>query len=200
MRSYFLLLVGVTLLAGPVLAQRVQNSDISFLYGPAVAGSSRIPGSDVTLQSAVGLTSATCYGYQIARPRVGSLWIEASPVFVITGRANASIGGRARTQFSSYTLGLRLMVPVHTRLSVFGALGGGAGTFNYPVIEEGAKPFVTSNSTTHGVLQLGAGIDFRLTQGLSLRGELRDFVSGSGLSGSDGPHHLVPLFGMAFHF
>ncbi len=201
-KSPHLLLVGLVLLSGSARAQRVQNSDISILYGPAAAGSMTIPGSDVKVQRTVGLTSATCYGYQIARPRAGSLWIEGSPVFVLSGRAGATIGGRARTQFTTYTLGLRWMVPVHTRVSLFGALGGGAGTFHYPAIKikEDAKPFVTSNSTTHGVLQLGAGLDFRLTKMFSLRGEIRDFVSGSGLSGSEGPHHLVPLFGIAFHF
>ena len=54
--------------------------------------------------------------------------------------------------------------------------------------------------TTHGVFQFGGGVDLRLTERISIRGEVRDFVTGSGLSGSNGPHHLVPLMGLAMHF
>jgi hypothetical protein len=39
-----------------------------------------------------------------------------------------------------------------------------------------------------------------LTRLLSLRGEIRDFVTGSGLGGVNGRHHPIIGFGMAAHF
>ena len=200
MKNPLLVLVGATLVSGAAWAQRVQNMDISFLAGPAITSSSTIPGSNVKVEGTTGYSNSTGYGYQIVRTRAGSLWIEFSPTFVSPGFAGSNISGRVSTSFSAFTLGLRLMVPVHSRISVYGALGGGSGGFRYPVIAGGAEPRVTSNSTIHGVFQFGGGVDFRLTRILSIRGEVRDFVTGSGLSGSVGPHHVVPLVGVALHF
>lgn len=200
MKISLLSLVGVTLLSGAAWAQRVQNMDIYFLGCPAVTSSSTIPGSNVTVDGTSGLSSATGYGYQIARTTAGSVWIEFSPTFVLPGLSGASIKGSVNNDFTSFTLGLRLMIPLQSRISVYGATGGGAGSFNYPVIGGGASPSISSNSTVHGILQFGGGIDFRLTQRVSIRGEVRDFVTGSGLSGSVGPHHLVPFLGVALHF
>lgn len=200
MKYPLLLLASAILLSGAAWAQLVQNIDIYMLAGPASTGSSTIIGSNVTVEGTTGYSSATGYGYQIARTRAGSVWIDFSPVFVLPGLSGATIGGRVYSGFSSFTLGLRFMVPIHARIAIFGTVAGGGGRFNYPVVIGGAEPRVTSNSTVHGIFQFGGGVDFRLVKRLSIRGELRDFVTGSGLSGSTGPHHVVPLIGVAFHF
>lgn len=98
------------------------------------------------------------------------------------------------------TLGLRLMVPVAARLSFFGVAGGGDGEFHYAWLLEGSTPYLLSHSTTHGVFEWGGGVDVRLSKRVSIRGEVRDFVSGQGLSGSNGVHHVVTMVGVAFHF
>lgn len=200
MKYPLLLLVSATLLSGTAWAQRVQNMDIYMLFGPAHTSSSTIPGSDVTVQGGSGHSSATGYGYQIARSSVGSVWVDFSTTFAQPGLSGASIRGRVNNNFSGYTLGLRFMLPIHARFSLLGTVAGGGGSFYYHGIEAGAEPRVSSNSTMHGTFQFGGGVDFRLTRMFSIRGELRDFVTGSGLNGSLGPHHLVPLIGVALHF
>jgi opacity protein-like surface antigen len=200
MKYPLLLLVSATLLSSAAWAQRVQNTDIYMLAGPAITSSSTIPGANVTVEATTGYASVTGYGYQIARTRGGSVWIDFSPAFVLPGLSGSTIGGSVNNNFVSFTLGLRFMVPIHSRIAIFGTVAGGGGSFNYPFIEGGTDPRVSSNSTVHGVFQFGGGVDFRLTKTLSIRGELRDYVTGSGLSGSTGPHHLVPLMGVAFHF
>ena len=46
----------------------------------------------------------------------------------------------------------------------------------------------------------GGGLDFRLTRLISLRAEVRDFVSRRGIGLTDGRNHLVFGFGMGFHW
>ena len=100
----------------------------------------------------------------------------------------------------AHTLGIRMMAPLAPRVSVFGAAGGGVGLFHYPWVLPGSNPYLLSQSTTHGVLQFGGGVDLRLSRRFSIRGEVRDFVSGKGLSGASGPNHVVGLAGVGFHF
>lgn len=92
------------------------------------------------------------------------------------------------------------MLPVAARLAVYGTTGAGVGSFSYPVVSGDSPLSVSSKPTGHGIFELGGGLDIRLTRGISVRGEMRDLVTGSGLSGSTGHHHLIPLFGIALHF
>ncbi|WP_321472587.1 hypothetical protein [uncultured Paludibaculum sp.] len=200
MKSRGLLLACAVLLSGPVSAQRVQNKDVSFSYGPLPIKSSTIRGTNVTANGTIGMSSATGYGYQVARTAAGSIWIDVAPIFGLYASGSASVPGRINNGFSSITAGFRLMVPLQSRTSVYGTLGGGVGSFSYPVVSGDSTQPLTSNSTAHGIFQFGGGLDFRLTRGLSLRGEVRNLVTGAGLSGSSGRHHLVPLIGIAFHF
>ena len=64
----------------------------------------------------------------------------------------------------------------------------------------GDNPSVSTNNTAHGVFAFGGGADVRLSPHFSLRVEVRDLVTGKDLSGAAGRHHVLPLFGVAFHF
>jgi hypothetical protein len=192
--------VTLILLCGPGRAQRVQNMDIYFLAGPTPSSSMAIPGSNATVNKSTRFGDSTGYGYQVARTSVASVWIDFAPTFVLHGITGASIPGVVNNDFMSYVAALRFMLPIQSRISVFGALGGGGGTFDYPAISGLTTPSATSHSTSHGVFQASGGLDLRLTERFSIRGEVRDIVTGSGLSGSTGPHHVVPLIGVAVHF
>jgi hypothetical protein len=199
-KTLLLPVVGATLLCGPGWAQRVQNMDIYFLAGPAISSSVAIPGSNATVNKSTRFGDSTGYGYQVARTSDASIWIDFAPTFVLHGVTTASIPGSVNFDFMSYVAALRFMLPLQSRLSAYGTLGGGAGNFAYPAMSVGPTASVTSNYTSHGVFQFSGGIDLRLTERFSIRGEVRDIVTGRGLSGSTGPHHVVPLIGVAFHF
>lgn len=199
-KTLLLPVVSLILLCGPGWAQRVQNMDIYFMAGPAISSSMPIPGSNATVNKSTRFADSAGYGYQVARTSVASVWIEFAPTVVLHGITAASIPGSVNSDFTSYVAGLRFMLPIQSRISVYGTLGGGGGFFAYPAISGGPNPSVTSHNTTHGVFLCGGGVDLRLTERISIRGEVRDVVTGSGLSGSSGPHHVVPLMGVAFHF
>ena len=199
-KTSLLPVVTLILLCGPGWAQRVQNGDIYFLAGPAPSGSMTIPGSDRTVNKSTGVAGAFGYGYQVARTSAASIWLDLAQTSVVDKLTGANIPGLINNDFISLTAGLRFMMPLQSRISVYGTLGGGWAYLNYPAIKRLTIPSVTSNSTTHGVFQCGGGLDLRLPQRFSIRGEGRDIVTGRGLSGSTGPHHVVPLMGVAFHF
>ena len=190
----------VTLLPGGAWAQGVQNMDISILAGGRSVQSRVVPGSNATVYGTALAGQAIGYGYQVARTSAASLWLEYGSSLWFDGASTASLPGSVSNEMGLYTLGVRFMVPVQSRISAYGALGGGGGNFHYDVTVAEPSPHVTANSTHHGVFDFGGGVDIRLTRRISIRGEVRDFVSGAGLSGATGVHHVLPVVGVALHF
>jgi hypothetical protein len=101
--------------------------DIYWLFGGQSSKPQTVGGSPVTVTGAAGLSLGVGYGYQIVRESAASLWIEVSSVF--TGGTQGIVPGVSGTfnwGWSCWILpGIRVMVPVESRISVYGA-GGGA--------------------------------------------------------------------------
>jgi hypothetical protein len=76
------------------------------------------------------------------------------------------------------TPGLRLKFFPNSRLSPWGAIGGG-----YALYEESAQLSDGQNTTStflnRGVFEYRGGLDYRLFRFIGLRGEVRDFFSGN---------------------
>jgi hypothetical protein len=201
MRIHFPLFLLAAMFAGRgAWAQRLQNMDISFLAGPASIIARPLAGSNVTLNGHTSLATSIVYGYQMKRISAASLWLELSPITALFGLGTASIPGSVNDTFMTTTAGVRLVVPLQSRVSAYGVLGGGVGLFYYPSLLGGQNTYLLSNSTLHGVFLVGGGVAFRLNRYISIRAEARDFITGAGLSGSTGRNHVLPLFGVAFHF
>jgi opacity protein-like surface antigen len=189
------------LLAGGAWAQRVQNMDIYFLAGPTSVPAQVIGGTNITLFSSMGYCSAVGYGYQVMRKSAASLWLELAPLVNIAPSAQtATIPGSITQGTLMFVPGVRVMVPLQSRLSVFGAVGGGFGGFSNATLTSDNPPDLKTRDTTHGVLGVGGGLDFRLSRYVSIRVDVRDYVTGRGLGGVPGRNHLLPMMGIAFHF
>ena len=199
-KSFLIRFLVVALCSSAAWAQRIQNADMFFSAGPAWNKSRAIGGTNVTLAGSSGFAYQLDYGYQIARASAASLTIDFSWVLAAPGAVEANVPGLASTSMNAATLGLRLMVPVHSRLSFYAVSGGGGGWFSSPTVIGGASPSVSSSSTIHGVFAFGGGADVRLSRWFSLRAEVKDLVTGKELSGAAGRHHVLPLFGVAMHF
>lgn len=194
----------VALWPGAAWAQAIQNMDMSLLFGPSWVHSQTIAGSNVTLSGSYGfgLADQLIYGYEVRRSSTGGLWVELAPLaFSDPGGITAgSPVPEHLDNMTTFTAGVRYMVPLASRLSVYGALGGGIGFFNYAAVQASAAPTIQAISTTHGLVDFGGGVDIRLVQFLSVRIEARDYVTGDRLSGAPGRQHLVPVAGIAWHF
>jgi hypothetical protein len=192
-------LLVLLLLPGSLWAQHlVQNMDVSILEGVTWYRPQTIAGTNVTVSGSTGHSQQIGYGYQVLRTPAGGLWIEFYPMtFFSPGTSTANVPGSFNPGGFLITPGVRYMVPVQSRLSLYAVAGGGVGTFDYAAI---AGTSVTTNDTWHGVFEWGGGIDIRLMRFLSVRVECRDFVTGKGLDGVPGRHHVSPAAGIAWHF
>jgi len=187
-------------LCGAALAQGYQNSDISYLGGSAVPVSQTVPGTSVTVSGSTGFSYQFNIGHQLLRLGAGDLWFEFPQTFCIRSDRLSSTGSSTRQTMFMLTPGIRFQRFLSERTSIYGAAGFGYGSFEYYQPSPTSTSGVTTWPTSHGVFDVGAGIDFHLSPRLSLRGEVRDFITGKGLSGATGRQHLIYLFGLAFHF
>jgi hypothetical protein len=175
--------------------------DIYFLAGPSVARTQVIGGTDVTLFRSTGYSSTTGYGYQVMRKAAVSLWVEFAPMVNSSPAAQtATIHGSVTQSGLMFVPGVRLMAPVQSRISVFGAMGGGVGWFENATLTSDNPPDLKTHSVIHGVFSFGGGVDFRLSRFISVRVDVRDFVTGRELGGISGRNHPMPMMGFAAHF
>ncbi|MBZ5499938.1 MAG: hypothetical protein LAP85_26370 [Acidobacteriia bacterium] len=202
MRTVAIKLIGILALgSGTAFAQGAQNRDLSFLAGPLSSTSQVIPGSDVTVTTATGLVFQYSSSYQIHSTKAGDLYVELPFTFVFPGKSVAS-GASGSSHFMTHYLapGVRFKIPLSDRVSFYGLFGGGYGSFRRYELVSDPTTRLHTHVTLRGVFDFGGGVDFRLSRLFSLRGEVRDFIGGSGLSGTPGRHHLVSIGGLALHF
>lgn len=205
MRLHPLKLAALAALAcSTALAQRSQNSEISFLAGVSNPTSQVVVGSTITISGAAGAALQLAYSYQALSCAAGYLYVEIPATFTLRAAGTVIGNGTVSSTDNNMTLltpGVRFKLPIQSRLSLYGVAGGGIGSFgrDETVINK-TGVFIGTNRTEHGVFDFGGGLDIRLTRLLSFRGEGRDFITGKGLGGVNGRNHAVYEFGLAFHF
>ncbi len=187
-------LIGTT-----AFAQGVQNMDFSFMFGRTVAAATAGPAN---VSADASFSYQVSYGYQFAATKVGNLFLEIPNTFVFNPVAVAVLPGSVSVGDRSswyLTPGVRLKIPTGTRLSFYGAAGGGFGRYHETDTVVNGQISVKADSTFHPVFDFGGGADLRVARWLSLRGDVRDFVSSAGLGGTTGHNHAIFVFGIAFH-
>jgi len=139
------------------------------------------------------------YSYQAHSWKAGYLFVEFPATFTFGGNTSF-LGSTALSATDNsvvwFTPGIRFKLPIHSRLSAYGVAGGGAQIRRRNLVNVGtAGVLVRTDWRITGVADVGGGLDLRLTRLLSLRGEVRDFISGGNPT-----HEAVYLFGLGFHF
>ena len=195
MRSVFALI----LLVGSV---RAQNSDLGLLLGISSPSSRLEAGNGARVSGSVGAHGQINYAAQLLETRAGRLYLELPLLF--GGHASGTVAGAITGSAGGllfFTPGLRLNIAPHSRVSFYAAAGLGPAAFQESTAVV-AKGFVSASSgwTVRAALEFGGGLDVRLTRLVSLRGEVRDFVSGRGLGGVAGRHHPIYGFGAGLHW
>ena len=215
------------LLTSAAFAQGVQNFDFDFLFGAAHAnaavegqlapgpgvvtapGGSQIPpGTSIinvagspTVSASIGFTMQIGFGYQVTTTKAGNLYLELPSTFVFSDSSTISTTTVSTLDRHTwyFTPGVRFKVPTGTRFSFYGVLGGGFANFNERDVVINGQVTAADVPSFAPALDVGAGIDFRISRWFSLRAEGRDFISSPGYGGTTGRNHPVALFGFAFH-
>jgi hypothetical protein len=196
-KGFSILMILLAGLAAP--GALAQNSDLGLLLGFSIPGNSVGP---VSIHTSAGATGQVNYSYQLHGSPVGDLYVEFPVVISATGNATVTSGfiGAAVGTTVLFTPGVRYKLKIQSRLSLYGAAGGGIGAFggNRLIVTQGHVE--AGQGTASPVLDFGGGIDVRLTRLLSVRFEVRDFIGRTGLGGVAGHNHVIGQGGVAFHF
>jgi opacity protein-like surface antigen len=179
-----------------------QNSDLGLLIGISGPSSQVVTGTNFRVSGSVGASGQINYAMQLRESSAGRLYLELP--LLIGGRSSGTVTSVVvgSTEAGIYfTPGVRFNVTLHPRTSFYAMGGMGIASFdeNRSIVGKGVVS-ATSGWTTSFAVAFGGGLDFRLTRLISLRGEVRDFVSRKGIGLTDGRNHPVFGFGMGFHW
>ncbi len=172
-------LVTVTMLTASALAQKNELTGIigrTFISDQGVKGSNLF-NNDVHFGK--GVTFEVNYGRQIWGEGFTKLTFEVPAVFDLDEDLRF-VANAVPAAYSSFfvTPSLRANFFATTAISPWLSVGGGFGHFNPADHLEFGGTSGAKGSTT-GVMQIGIGLDVRLKQRFILRGEARDFWSGT---------------------
>ena len=202
-----LLFLSTAMITVPAAAQsqeRAQNQDLTFSLG-GIAGQSRsFRGSAGTAQISADRSLGINYGHRFLGAKFAALYGEIEFVAL----PNRSLTAPTATVPQNYaslflTPGLRLKFFPGSRLSPWGAIGGG-----YALYQQSAQLSNGQNTTNkflnRGVFDYGGGLDYRLFRSIGLRGEVRDFFSGNPnlnvVLRSSSQHNVVASGGITLRF
>jgi len=200
-RWYGLLLLAIAILAGRA---RAQNQDLTFSLGGIPGQTRGFQGSTRSAQISADRSLGVDYGHRFVNIGIVALYGEVDFVAFPNRGVSSATATVPQSYASLYlTPGLRLKLFPSSRLSPWGAIGGG-----YALYQQSAR-FTNGQTDTNkflnrGVFEYGGGLDFRLYRFIGLRGEVRDFLSGNpGLGvrlSSSTQHNVVASGGVILRF
>jgi opacity protein-like surface antigen len=197
-------LVAVAMLATSALAQKNELTGIigrTFISEQLVPNTG-LPNSDVHFGK--GLTFEVNYGRHFWGEGFTRFAFEVPVVFNLDEDIQFH-QNLVPESFRSYivTPSVRANVFANTAVSPWASIGGGFGHFSPSsnLVFGGSSP---AKSNTTGVMQIGAGLDVRVLKSFSVRGEVRDFWSGTPnlnvVTDKSRQHNVFVGGGIIWHF
>jgi opacity protein-like surface antigen len=201
-------LVAVCTFVAQAAAQKNELSGIigrTFISNQGIQGA---PPFDPDLRFGNGLTFEVNYARRVMGMGGGLLSLALEVPFVVNPDEDlhAALPNRIPQQYASYfvTPAARLNVFSGQGVSPWVSVGGGFGHF----AESSTLLFGGNNTgktgTNTGIFQVGAGLDVKISERFSLRGEGRDFWSGvpqlNVNTGKSRQHNIFAGGGIVWHF
>ena len=155
-----------------------------------------------TVRLSGGTALQANYGYRFGGSDVAALYGEVH--FLANGQRVVGSGQAAATRdvATAYvTPGVRVKFVPNAPVAPYFALGGGYALYEQSLVRIDGRPNEAPRFQHRGAFDFGGGVDVRFWRWLGLRGEIRDFYSGSpafnlgGLGG--GQHNVVAGGGFA---
>jgi opacity protein-like surface antigen len=149
-----------------------------------------------SLDAGSGVAFQVNYGRRFLDSNKVALYGEIN--FVASPLRDATTGiGTATHDFASLyvTPGIRVKFRPTSRISPYAVVGGGYADYEQSLTRIDGRPNQASRELARGVFDFGAGVDVHVWRFVALRGEARDFYSGSPnyniQSISGGQHNVV---------
>lgn len=187
-------------------AALAQNSDLGLLAGIAgPRGQTSVSGGTSFASGSVTPSFQINYAWQVLQ-RAADLYLEVPLVIPVrvSGTTIAGPSGVVATGNSGpdlfFTPGVRLKISPESRISFYAAAGVGVASFAGTSTVALPLTVMAGHRENSVAFGLGGGLDLRLTRLLSLRADIRDFVTRAGLGEVTGRNHGIFQVGIAFHF
>lgn len=178
-----------------------QNSDLGLLIG--ISGRSTFQASGgARFSSSYGGHLQLNYAFQFKETPSFRFYVEVPLLLGYQSIATVTPFIYATNGNQFYlTPGIRVNLPLHSRVSLYGAAGGGVAGFGTQRAVLAGDRLIASNGFI-GTLagSVGGGVDLRLSRLMSVRAEARDFIAAGGPGSGYGRNHLVYSFGVGFHW
>lgn len=179
----------------PALAQKHELS---------LAVGANIP-INATFNTGTGVAVEGSYAGRLLHVPLASLYFELPVVAGWKSSAGLPGFGLQTTDYSSLFVAPGLKLKLAPEFPVSPWFAAGAGVAHFRIDATSTTPASTNNSA---VVDMAAGLDFKILPYLSARGAVRDFWSGnpfkdftSGLAGVAGrQHNVIPMVGLVLRF
>ena len=201
------LVVGISILGASAAAQDEKN-ELTGVVGRIFISDQGIPGAtyfDPFVRSGEGISFEVNYAHRLFGTPVYALSGEVPAVFNLDEKLNSG-SDVVPTDYKQIfvTPSARVNFFPYTAVSPWISFGGGFGHFseNQSLLYGGTNP---GGSSTTGVLQGGLGLDVKVWRRISIRGQVRDFWSGTpdlplAATGKTRQHNFFVGGGAIWHF
>ena len=146
-------------------------------------------------------TTVTAYGRPITSRCNGEVHFLANPLWDVAS-VDQSLTRDVATVF--VTPGIRLKFFPKANVSPYVAVGGGYAAFEQSTNQLNRRPNPASRLVNRGAFDFGGGVDVKFWRFVGLRGEVRDFYTGSPEYNSTslraGQHNVVAGGGIVLRF
>ncbi len=198
-------MAGATLATQSALRKKTNSPERSVASSSAITVFSGISTFDPILHTGNGLSFEVNYGRHLWGDGLISLTAEVPLVITPTEKVHFSVGVVPKDYRSLFvTPSVRANFFASTSISPWVSFGGGFGRFKENSTLEFGDPNPGATGTTTGVLQLGIGLDVKITHAFTVRGEARDFYSGIPQLnvdiGKTRQHNIFAGGGVVWHF
>jgi opacity protein-like surface antigen len=180
----------------------VPKNELAFGLG-GIPGLSR--SDSPRLDAGSGVAFQVNYGRRFLDSDKVALYGEIN--FVASPLRDATTGiGTATHDFASLyvTPGIRVKFRPTSRISPYAVVGGGYADYEQSLTRIDGRPNQASRELARGVFDFGAGVDVHVWRFVALRGEARDFYTGSPnyniQSISGGQHNVVATGGFVLRW
>lgn len=180
-----------------------QSNEIGLtLGGFATVDRSTESGADFSLGS--GTAFQADYKRRLVDLGVASVSIGAHFLASPLRDVSSSLSTLTRDVATIYaTPDIMVKIFPHAGIQPWATIGGGFAVYEHSTALLDGSPNPVSRTSTHGVLEYGAGVDVPVLRWVALRAEIRDFYSGSpsyNAAVSGGQHNVVAGGGFVLRF
>ena len=157
------------------------------------------------LRTGTGLTFEISYAQRFFDARVAALYFEVPLVVTPRTEIDSSNALSPRSYSTVFiTPGIKLKLAPGFKYSPYAVAGVGYARFNESTTSVDDLPNPGDRGTNRAVFNVGGGIDVRVFPFVSLRGEVRDFYSGTPQFNAeligDRQHNFLVSAGVVFRF